>query len=61
MSIKLLRHELLGVVLCLMVTDYIFCQRSANRSANNCDQSGSGARRQAQVPGFQKECQWHLD
>src|SRR6516165_651500 len=38
-----------------------FRERSANRSANNCDQSGSGARRQNQVPGLQKECQWLLD
>jgi hypothetical protein len=61
-SIKLLRNELFGVVLCLVGANYI---NSAN--AQQTDQqtivtkAESGPRCQDQVRGFQKECQWHLD
>ncbi len=63
---KLVRSPHAGIVLNEVFEgdgDILFAHayRSENRSANNCGQSRSGARRQDQVRGFQKECQWHLD
>jgi hypothetical protein len=48
MSLKLLRDVPFGAVVCLVGTNYIN-SANAQQTANNCGQSGSGARRQDQV------------